>query len=388
MADLLDDIIKSIDSLSDEQLQKLLAVAEAKKSGSKTDASGLVRNPDTGNVVACPHCGSASIIKTGTRNGRQRYRCKDCEKVFTGTTGTLHYYSKLTKAQWQGILKGMVQNLSIRKIADDIGTSPQTVWYNKQRICCALNELFYEQDKLAGIVECDEYVVRLSFKGKRDAGFFVNKLGRLPKHHRSYSEKIEYLKKNGLWEGLQKYPQRLEEILTAKGVQTSLVSEHVSILTCKDRNQDLYMKPVCLGKMENEHVPQHLSGRVDNDALMITDSYAPYRSFAEMENIRIEQILASKHAKGVFNLANINSLHSRLEAFWSTSAERQPATKYIDIQLSLFWWLEKNRDLTTEQQVNKLYAYLAEQYYTVPAFRRMGERPLQLDTKNSIPARV
>lgn len=388
MADFFEYFIEGIGSLSDEQFQKLLLAVESQKSGREADTSGLVRNPDTGTVVGCPHCGSASIVKIGKKDGRQRYRCKDCDKTFSSTTGTLHYHSKLTKDQWQEILKGLVQNRSIRAIAKDTGLSSRTIWNNKQRICCALDELFHEQDKLTGIVECDEYMVRLSFKGKRDASFFVNSLGRLPKHHRSYSEKMEYLEKNGLLEELEKYPQRLEEILTAKGVQSSRIREQVSILTCKDRNQNLYMNPVCLGKMENEHVPKHLSGRIANDALMITDSYAPYKSFAEMENIRIEQILASEHARGIFNLAHINSLHSRLEAFWSKSEERQPATKYIDLQISLFWWLEKNRELSTAQQVDKLYGYLAEQYYDVPGVADMKKRPLQLDTKHSIPDQV
>ena len=30
----------------------------------------------------CPKCGSLNIILWGSRNGRQRYRCKDCERSF------------------------------------------------------------------------------------------------------------------------------------------------------------------------------------------------------------------------------------------------------------------------------------------------------------------
>ena len=33
-------------------------------------------------TVVCPHCGSVKSIKHGTRNGRQRYLCKDCGKTF------------------------------------------------------------------------------------------------------------------------------------------------------------------------------------------------------------------------------------------------------------------------------------------------------------------
>lgn len=388
MADLLDDLLKSIDSLNDEQFEKLLSVIEAKKSGSENETKGLIHNPDTGLVVACPHCGSATIVKIGKKDGRQRYRCKDCEKTFSSTIGTLHQHSKLTKYQWKGLIKGILQNLSIRKIADDIEVNPRTVWYNKQKICNALKELFYEQDKFNGIVECDEYIVRLSFKGKRDANFFVNELGRLPKHHRSYSEKLEYLEKNGLLEVLQKNPERLENLLTAKGTNPGRIHEQASILTCKDRSENLYINPVCIGRMENEHVFKHLSGRIDHDTVMVTDTYAPYQNFAEMENIQIEQILSSRHARGAFNLGNINSLHSRLSAFWPKEAERDPATKYIDLQLILFWWLEKNKDLSINDKVDKLYNFMSEQFYDPFTYEWIKNRPLQLDTKNLIPERV
>lgn len=388
MADLLDDLLKSIDSLDDEQFAKLLSVMEAKKSGSETDTSGLIRNPDTGAVLACPHCGSATIVKIGKKDGRQRYRCKDCKKTFSSTVGTLHQHSKLTKPQWKGLIKGIILNLSIRKIADDIEVNPRTVWYNKQKICNALAELFYEQDKFNGIVECDEYIVRLSFKGKRDASFFINELRRMPKHHRSYNEKIKYLKKNGLWERLQQYPERLENLLTAKGVNPGRFNEQASILTCKDRSKNLYINPVCIGKMENEHVARHLAERIDRDTVMVTDSYAPYKHFAEMENIQIEQILSSRHARGVFNLGHINSLHSRMSAFWPKEAERDPATKYLDLQLILFWWLEKNKDISINDKVDKLYNYMSEQFYDDLTYDRLVHRSLVLDTKNMIPKYV
>ena len=88
--------------------------------------------------------------------------------------------------------------------------------------------------------------------------------------------------------------------------------------------------------MENEHVFKHLKGRKDHDTVIVTDTYAPYQNFAEMENIQIEQILSQRHARGAFNLGNINSLHSRLSAFWPKEAERDPATKYLALQLMLF----------------------------------------------------
>ena len=33
----------------------------------------------------CKHCGSGSFVKNGLAHGRQRYRCKACERSFTAT---------------------------------------------------------------------------------------------------------------------------------------------------------------------------------------------------------------------------------------------------------------------------------------------------------------
>lgn len=53
----------------------------------------------------------------------------------------------------------------------------------------------------------------MSFKGKRDPEFFIKVLGRMPQHHRTLLEKLEYLEENGLLEELEADPERLEMIL-------------------------------------------------------------------------------------------------------------------------------------------------------------------------------
>lgn len=279
--------------------------------------------------------------------------------------------------------------MSIRKIADDIGLSPQSVWYNRQKFCNALQELFGAQDKeFNGIVECDEYIVRLSFKGKRDANFFINELDRMPKHHRSRGEKIEYLIKNGLYGNLQKNPERLERLLSAQGQDMGKIYEKVSVLTCRDRSGNLYIIPVCIGRVESDHVTQHLDGKINSDSVLVTDKYAAYQKFAEDENITHIRLLSKNHKEGAYHLAHTNSLHSRIASLWPTETERDPATKYLDLQLILFWWMEKHRDMSISDQVDLLYQYMSEQFYDELTYDKLIHRPLCIDTKHQIPQNV
>ena len=384
----LDKMFEYLDSLSDDELEELLSRVEVEKSSrsKQENVQGLLI--ENGEVVACPHCGSATIVKSGTKDGKQRYKCKDCGKTFMQTTNTLLHRTRLTREQWKELLRGMVENLSISKIADNIGMSTKAVWYNKNKVLSMLHEYFYEQDHFKDIAECDEYSVHLSFKGKRDARFFIDTLGRFPRHHYSYYEKVEYLKKNGLWEELQSNPERLEMLLHGSAYLQKANRDSVCVLTGKDRSGNLFVKPVCLGSLESKHVCNHFDTRFEPDAIMVTDRSSCYDWFAEERNIYHEKVLSTAHTNGWANLAHINALHSRLSKYWSDSRENLPATKYLDLSAWFFWWLEKNSDLTTKQKVEELYDYISSRVEGTYTYDSLNHRPLLLDTKDLIPRYV
>ena len=99
-------------------------------------------------------------------------------------------------------------------------------------------------------------------------------------------------------------------------------------------------------------------------------------------------MLASKHANGPYNLARINAIHSNLTAFWSDDKENLPATKYLEYDIMLFWWLEKNKDLTTKQLVEELYALICNRIDDPITYEELKNRKMDLDTKGIIPTQV
>lgn len=136
---------KHLGSLTDDELSELLSRLEIEKSRRKQpeDTKGLTIKDK--NIVACPHCGSVDIKKHGKKDGHQRYRCKDCGKTFIETSNTMLYRSKLTTEQWKKLIEGIVQHLSLSKIAENIGISPSGVWYNRQKILDCMKSIFVEQ---------------------------------------------------------------------------------------------------------------------------------------------------------------------------------------------------------------------------------------------------
>ena len=68
--------------LTDEQFQELLQIRNQPNFPEQDE-------------VSCPYCGSVSIQKYGkTANKTQRYRCKDCAKIFSHKSNTVQHYSK------------------------------------------------------------------------------------------------------------------------------------------------------------------------------------------------------------------------------------------------------------------------------------------------------
>lgn len=388
MADFFNEILADIDKLTDEQVSQLMAALEVKRTGSQAIKDSI--KDDDGTPIACPHCGSISIKKHGKTGGRQRYRCKDCDKTFCETSQTLMYHSRLTPAQWKGLLLGMVQNLTLAEIAGMIDTSVTTVWHNKNKVCIALEALYKEQSVFTDIAEGDETYTTASFKGMRDPDFFINVLGRMPRHHRTYEEKVYYLKKHGFWDSLQKDPARLEMLLSSgDSYKRGISNDQICILTCKDRSGHFTIDPVCVGRLETADVQKNLGGRFASDAILVTDSHNAYPGFALSEKIQLEQIEADKHAKGAYNLGRINAVHSKLSAFYPEQQERMPATKYLGLQLKLFWWLEVNGAINTQEKVDRLYDIITEKSgITGIDYESITSRELTINTKGCFPTKV
>lgn len=388
MADLYQQLLDSIDTLSDEQAAELLSRLQVKVPKSKVTKE-VVKDDNNNEIPACINCGSAAIKKHGVRNGRQRYICKDCGKTFSSSTGKITYKSRLTPEQWKELIRGLVDNLSLNQIAKNIGTSATTVWLNKQKICNILMELYGEQDTFVDIAECDEYYVRTSFKGKRDPRFFIYVLGRMPRHHRTYEQKLDYLEQNGLLEELQKDPERLDMLLGDESYLRGISMDQTCVLTCKDRSGNLYMRPTCLSRPEISDITKELKGRFASDSILVTDSHNAYPTFAYNEKIQHEKIESGKHAKGPFNLGRINGLHSKISKHYSRQNQRLPATKYLDMGFIFFWWLEKNEDLNTTEKVDKLYeiitSYNNKQNIT---YDKIHDKELSINTKGLVPSKV
>lgn len=383
VADMFEHLLKNIDSLSPEQFEKLFTAMEKRKAEEEKRANDI----GNGDFMPCVHCGSLDTKKYGKVRGKQRFFCKDCNRTFGHTTGTVAINSRVNEQQWKIIIRGIIENLSMSKIAEQADISTSSVWINQIKLFTAIMSKYSSQDNFLDIVECDEYYAPTSFKGKRDAAFFMEILGRLPRHKMTRAEKIEWLTKNGYYDELSKNPERLEEILKSGEIKHRGISnDQTCILTCQDRSGHLVMIPVGFGRLETDDVKKRLSGRFPTDGIMVTDSHNAYPKFAEQEKIQLEQIEADKHTKGAYNLSRINALHSIISSYWDRSAERIPSTKYMDLSLIFMWWLRKNKELKMNEKIEKLYEIITDTTLKIDTrYETIKNREIDINTKGIIP---
>ena len=81
-------------------------------------------------VITCPHCGSADIVKNGfALNGKQKYLCHACTRQSRKDPSPNGY----TKERKEEILRAYQERSSLRGLRRTFGVSPTTVigWLKK-----------------------------------------------------------------------------------------------------------------------------------------------------------------------------------------------------------------------------------------------------------------
>lgn len=103
----------------------------------------------------CVHCGGAQVVKNGSFEGVQRYRCRICRRYFTDKPPK---FGKQVEAK---ALDMYLNNVGIRKIGRFLGASPAAVlkWIAKahRALSAQLAQAAHKlEDELPDIIEMDE----------------------------------------------------------------------------------------------------------------------------------------------------------------------------------------------------------------------------------------
>jgi len=275
----------------------------------------------------CPYCKSDNVYKRGKQKGVQMYRCNDCNKWYSETTGTPLYDIKL-KSKWQAYLRCMEQGMPIKKIAQEIGISIQTSFDWRHKILSSLNRFVPEH--LSGVVECDELELAVSNKGEKHLGRRSRKRG-------------SDFKRN----------QGKKEVTV------------IQVITAVERQGEKYLKAVASKRLSKEEIAIGLDGKLDDGVTLITDKHPSYKSFVkDHPSIKHKAILATEHVDKKdrnINLQKVNNTHAQLRKFLRPF--NGVSSKYLQNYLNWFAYADKLRQTKTTLRQWLVTALLADQAY-------------------------
>ncbi|MBC8061471.1 MAG: IS1595 family transposase [Clostridiaceae bacterium] len=114
--------------------------------------------------LICAHCQSQQVIRYGTYNKKQRYKCKTCKKTSTDFTNSplnmCHFPNK-----WPEFIKCTIKGLSLRESARVLKVSYITLFYWRHKLLIALKNI--KNKEFIGLVEVADIFLSYSLKGQK-----------------------------------------------------------------------------------------------------------------------------------------------------------------------------------------------------------------------------
>jgi len=279
------------------------------------------------NKKPCPHCSSTNIYKRGKQRGVQMYKCNDCNKWYSETTGTPLYDIKI-KHKWQSYLNCMEQGMPIKKIAKQLNISIQTSFDWRHKILSSLAQ--FTPTKLSGQVECDELELSLSNKGSKSLDRNPRKRG------------TDFKRNQG------------KDIITT-----------VQVVTAVQRNGEKYLKAVQTKRLSKEDIEKVFDGKLTDNTTLITDKHHSYKAFAkDNPKIKHKSLLAKEHVdkkdKSI-HLQSVNNTHKQVRDFLKPF--NGVSTKYLQNYLNWYAYMDKIRNSKTMLKQWFITMLLTDQAY-------------------------
>lgn len=293
------NLLSSLETLTGAQIAQLRHSLEgAHQRRSSIEAIETALPP------GCRHCGSAHVVRNGTRMGLQRWLCRDCKRSSSATTGTA--LSRLRhKHKFEAYARCLAERMSVRQAAIAVDISVDTSFRWRHRFLEAAVE--HQPHGVSGLLEVDETYFRYSRKGERG-------LNRPPRRRGST---------RGQGPGRRR-------------------GEWVPVLVGRVRGQPTTTDCV-LERMTGEAVTQALRTVINpQETIICTDSHGAFKRLRKSLGVVTKRFVESHdgHVRNrVYHVQTVNQYHSVLKG-WIQNQMHGVATKYLPHYLA---WMRLSR---------------------------------------------
>ena len=117
-------------------------------------------------LISCPNCGSISIKRNGTKEGRQRYICRDCHKSFSDNNNSIVYKSKHTYDEWIQFINCELHDYTLKDESYSININVTTAFFWHHKLYEAIAEV-KKSITLSNIIQIDGTFVPINLKGTK-----------------------------------------------------------------------------------------------------------------------------------------------------------------------------------------------------------------------------
>jgi transposase-like protein len=282
--------------------QRQWVVAEL-TTGERKAASIELIEASAGDRPRCPHCAGGHVVKNGSADGLQRYKCQSCRRSFNALTGTSLARLRM-KGKWLEQTAALRDGLSLNRAAERIGISRTTAFRWRHRFL-ALPKTVQAQ-ALVGIAEADETFFLHSNKGQRTG------LGRPPRRRGGRAGK--------------------------RGISR----ERVPVLVARDRSGST--ANFILAVDDKANVAAALGPILPKDTILCSDGSGTLAAAARALGVTHRPVNLSAGIRviaGVYHIQNVNAYGSRLKDW--IRRFRGVATRYLDSYLGWFRAIDRAR---------------------------------------------
>lgn len=311
----LDKIISAAESLEQKDLEalssKILQMLKL-SSGSNT-------YQEENQVHSCRRCSSSAILKYGKdKNGKQRYKCKNCNTIFYETSYSVVSKSRHSLSVWKRYIVLLLKGTSLIQCAKECNISVQTAFTWRHKILHAL-QLDQSDRMLGGAVEIDDLFFSISYKGnhKKSKNFTMPR--------KSYKRGTD---------------------------NTAAAGGKACVLCAVERRGQTYAEVVGVGRVSVDELKYAFDNRLLGDSIAMTDKAPEFNLYFKDSSIELVSLrsranryrsFSPPEVKGSFHIQNVNNLHSRIRK--TMKRYNGVATKYLNHYISLFIWIENYKKI-------------------------------------------
>ena len=251
--------------------------------------------------ATCPHCAGDRIVRNGSADGLQRYKCRACGRTFNALTGTP--LARLRqKGKWITQAQALRDGMSIKEASTRLHVARSTAFRWRHRFLDLPRTV--QAQSLVGIAEADETYFLHSNKGQR---------------------------------GLSRKPRKRG----GKAGKRGLSKEQVPVLVARDRSGGT--ANFILPADDKVSVVAALKPILAADTILCTDGSGMLAAAAKEMGIthRPVNLAAGRRVvAGVYHVQNVNAFDARLKGWMQRF--HGVATRYLSNYLGWFRALDRS----------------------------------------------